>query len=262
MTAEKHPFDIAAEQMEAAADAPVRDQRASHAFWELRSATDAEVVGDYPQTEPCDDDIPFKWGDEQGLGADGFPVVPFPDQKLRPSALWTDVMKAGIPAAWSIGHIYNDKALSVLMRFDLGNCKDYQATVVDDTGNCRSMTYLHIRNAVDPSAIDFERSDFNVVDMIGMPLGSVEISSFDDWLKKTKLAQEGKLAGREEFSRLDFKKLRFLPGNDPTADYFTLARLGTSIYVSLRLKDAIEQSGLSGLEIKTNKRLFASHEVG
>ncbi len=262
MRSPKHPFDIAAEQMEIAADAPVRDQSASTAFWELRSAADVDVVGDYPQTEPCDEEIPLKWGDSEGLGADGFPVVPFPDQKLRSSALRTDVMKAGIPAAWSIGQIFNDKALSVFKRFDLGTFKEYRAKVIDGGGNPQSMTYLHIRNVIDPSAIDFCRSVFLVVDMIGMPLGTVDVDSFDDWVRKTQLAQQGKLAGGEEFSMLDFKTLRLLPGRDPTADYFTLARLGTSIYVSGCLKDAIEQSGLSGLEIKSNKRLFASYEVG
>ena len=262
MTSSKHPFDVAAEQMEIAADSPVRDQNVSTTFWELRSATNVDVVGDYPQTEPCEDDIPFKWGDSQGLGADGFPVVPFPDQKLRSSALRTDVMKAGIPASWSIGHIFNDKALSVFKQFDLGHFKEYQVKVVDRGGKSHAMTYLHIRNVVDPSAVDFSRSVFLVVDMIGLPLGTVDVNSFDDWVKKTQLAQQGKLAGGEEFSRLDFSTLSFLPGHDPSTDYFTLARLSTSIYVSVRLKDAIAQSGISGLEIKPNKRVFASHEVG
>lgn len=262
MTSSKHPFDIVAEQMENAADAPVRDHAISTAFWEIRSATDVGVVGDYPQTEPCDDDVPFKWGDGQGLGTDGFPVVPFPDQKLRSSALRTDVMKAGIPAAWSIGHIFNDKAFSVFKQFDLGHFKEYHVEVVDRGGQSFPMTYLHIRNVIEPSAVDFGRSIFLVVDMLGMPLGTVDVSSFEDWVEKTRLAQQGELAGGEEFSRLDFTMLRFLPGHDPRTDYFTLARLGTAIYVSTRLRDAISQSGISGLEIKPNKRVFASYENG
>lgn len=106
MAAKKHPFDVVAEQLEAAGDQPVAEQEPSPDFWELRSATD-ENVGDYPQTEPCEPDEMLAWGQPEGLAADGFLAVAVPEQRLRPAARWTNVLKAGLPAAWSQGHLFD-----------------------------------------------------------------------------------------------------------------------------------------------------------
>jgi hypothetical protein len=60
-------------------------------------------------------------------------------------------------------------------------------------------------------------------------------------------------------SRVQFKRLYFRRGHQPSVDYFTLARLSITVYISARLKDAIARSGITGLEIKPNKRLFTDH---
>ena len=212
------------------ADEPVAGHDASPDYWELRSATD-ESVGDYPQALLCE---PHDWGESEGLGPDGFPAVPIPEQRLQPTARWTDVLSSSL---WSDGHLLNQKALAVFRRCDLGDFREYPAIVRDHTGSARPLTYLHIRNVIPPTAIDFGRSEFYLAEMLGMPKGPLVINSFEDWLEKQRRASAGELDGCEEFSGIAYKKLFFRQGHAPSVDYFTLERLGITVYISRRLKE-------------------------
>ena len=109
-----------------------------------------------------------------------------------------------------------------------------------------------------PAAIDFGRSEFYLADMFGKPRGPVAVGSFGEWEEAVRRARKGRLDECEKFSRLVYKRLYFLSGHAPSADLFTLARLSVTFYVSARLKDAIEGSGVTGLQIRPNRRLFAN----
>jgi hypothetical protein len=253
MRSRKHPLDVVAEQLEALADGPVAAQEASPDYWELRSATD-ESVGDYPQVVWVDPKQVLEWGDTEGLGPDGFPAVAIPELKLQRKARWTDVLSSSL---WSGGHLFSDEALAVFRQHDLGQVREYPVRVRGKKGDVRALTYLHFRNIVEPTAIDFERSEFYLADMLSIPTGPVVINSFDEWETKTEQAMDGELDGCEEFSQIEYKRLYFRPGHSPTVAYFRLARLGITVYISTRLKEAILSSGITGLEIRPNKRLFA-----
>jgi hypothetical protein len=249
---EKHPLDILAEQMEAAADRPVAAQEESPDYWELRAATD-ETVGDYPQAIIPGDE-PYDWGESEGLGPDGFPNISLPEQELQSAARWTDVLSSSL---WSDGLLFNENALAVFKQCDLGAVREYPAVVRDQTGAARTLTYLHFQNKLEPTAIDFERSEFYLADMLGTPTGRpVVLHSVDDWQEKRRRATEGQLDGCRKFSGIKYKKLYFRTGHRPSVDYFTLP-MGITVYISARLRDAIVRSGISGLEIKPNKRLYA-----
>ena len=259
MAQEKHPLDAAIERLEALADKPVAAQEASPDYWELNFAAD-ESVGDFPQAVLPET---FQWGETEAIGADGFPAVAVPEQELQPAAHWTDVLSSNFPprdnpSAFSEGYLLNDKALAVFKQCNLGEFREYPAIVRDQTGAARSLTYLHIGNVIPPTAIDFERSQFYLADMLGLPKGPVAVNSFEEWLEKQRQAREGELDGCEEFSKIQYKKLFFRSGHTPSVELFRLARLGISVYISARLKDAIVNSGITGLEIKPNKRLFAA----
>lgn len=253
MRNKKHPLDVVAEGLEALADGPVAAQEASPDYWELHSATD-KSVGDYPQVVLSDPDQVLEWGDSEGLGPDGFPAVPIPELELQPKARWTDVLSSSL---WSGGHLFNEEALAVFKQFDLGKAREYPVTVRGKRGAARSLTYLHIRNILEPTAVDFERSEFYLADILSVPTGPVAVHSYEDWCEKTQKARKGRLDGCEEFSMIEYKKLYFRPGLSPSVDYFKLARLGIKVYISARLKEAILASGITGLEIRPNKRLFA-----
>jgi hypothetical protein len=156
-----------------------------------------------------------------------------------------------------VGHLFNETALTVFKRFNLGTFREYPVTVRDRKGGARTLTYLLIRNAIPPTSIDFARSEFYLADMVGHPQAPVAITSFEDWSEKLDLANKGQLAGCERFSRLDFKKLVLHRNHLPTVDLFKLGRLGIRVYISARLKDAIVSSDITGLEIRPNKSLFA-----
>ncbi len=259
MTNDKHPFDIAAERLEAAADKPVAAQDVSPDYWELKIATD-ESVGDYPQAVSLKDD---DWGaseddidESDGIGEDGFPLLPsgLPDLELQSTAKWTDVLSSSL---WPEGYLLNQSALAAFKRFNLGDFREYSALVRDTTGSERSYTYIFLRNVIEPAAVDFKRSEFHIDDILGIPKAPIDINSFDEWLEMQAKADAGELDGIEQFSSLDYKKLFFRHGHAPPVDLFTFARLGVRVYISTRLKDAIVNSGITGSEIKQNKRVFA-----
>jgi len=252
---EKHPLDIVAERLEAVAAAPVAAQDASPDYWELHASTDAAVVGDYPQAVSSDPGVVHGWGESGGLGPDGFPAVEIPEQVLQEAARRTDVMSANL---WDQAFLFNAEALAAFKRCELGNFREYPAVVRDHDGVTHAVTYLHFRNVVPPAAIDFGRSEFYLADMVGKPQGPVAVGSFGEWEEKVQRARKGQLDGCEKFSKLVYKRLFFLPGHAPSADLFTLARLSVTVYVSARLKDAVERSGVTGLEFKPNRRLFAN----
>lgn len=233
------------------ADVPVTEQDASADFWELSEAAD-DSVGDFPQVQFCK---PPAWEGSGGLGADAFPLGPIPEQKLQKTAHWTDVLSSSL---WSGGYLLNDKALAVFKQCDLGESREYPAVVSDLSAARCSLTYLYVRNEVPPEAIDFERSEFYVAEMLGVPKAAVRVLSFEDWWAKTQRARTGKLDGCEEFSRLEFKRLYFKKGHAPSVDLFRLQRLSSRTYISARLKTALVNAGLTGLEIKPNRRLFAA----
>ena len=125
---DKHPLDVVAERLEAIAAARVAIQDASPDYWELHASTDAAVVGDYPQAvcrEPPD------WGESDGLGPDGFPLAPVPEQELQPAARLTDAMSANL---WDEAFLFNGKALAAFRRCDLGDVREYPAVLRDHGG--------------------------------------------------------------------------------------------------------------------------------
>lgn len=249
---EKHPLDLVVARLEVAADMPVATQAASPDYWGLKFATD-DTVGDYPQVVRREE---YNRGEAQGLGPDGFPAVRIPELELQSTALWTDVLSSVL---WSDGYLLNDRALAEFKQCNLGQFREYPVVVRDHTGATRALTYLFIHNVIQPTAIDFERAEFYVANTLGIPLRPVAINSFEEWEEVQRKAMAGELDGCKRFSMVYYKKLFFRRNHLPTVDLFKFARLGTTVYISSRLRESIVNSRITGLEIKLNKRLFADH---
>lgn len=251
MSGEKHPFDVAAEHLEALSNKPTAGSEASPDFWELGPAIDD--MGDYPQA--LSEDPPNR-GPSDGLGPDGFPSAGggLPELELQPDALWTDVLSSSL---WSEGYLLNDRALAAFRRCNLGEHREYAVIVRDAGGQKRSYTYLFVRNLVPPASLDFGRSEFYITTALGIPQAPIAADSFEDFIEKRRKAREGELEGVKRFSSLDYKVLHLRPGQGPSADLFKLEQMGTRTYVTARLRAAIAESGISGLEVRPNKRLFA-----
>lgn len=251
MAKKKHALDVVAEQLAARAAKPYAKEEASPDYWEFSYSAES-----YPQVVLCKPNVVSKWGDLEGLGEDGFPAIPIPEMKLKNKGHQTDVLTAGLPASWSVGRLFNETALALFKQFELGEFREYPVIVRDSKGVAQTLTYLLIRNQIPGASVDFAQSEFFLTDIISDPQGPVEITSFQDWEQKVKLAREGKLDGCEQFSRIAIKRLVLHRDHLPTVDLFKL-RLGITVYISARLKDAIESSGITGLAILPNKRLFA-----
>ena len=249
MSNKKHPFDLAAERLEAIAAQPAAEQDASPDFCEC----EVEVDDQAQMVEPSS--VVLSWGPSKGLGADGFPMIPIPAMRVKGKPPWTDVLSTDLP--WREGYLLNEKALALFRRLELGEFREYPVTVQDRKGNAFLLTYVLIRNEIAPASFDFARSEFYLCDMVGVPKEPVAVESFEEWAAKIVLARKGELNGCEKFSRLAFKKLRFLSGSAPRVDHFTLGRLASTVYVSSRFKEALAASGIAGLEIRPNRRLFA-----
>ena len=254
---EKHPFDLVADQLTAAADAPVAAQKVSPDYWELQLAAD-DSVGDYPQAAWAEEgesgEEDGEIDDTEGLGPDGFPNLPdgLPELALRPGAKWTDVLSSCL---WSEGYLLSPAAHATFGRFDLGNSREYPAVVRGHDGERRPYTYIYCDNQVEPDAIDFRSSEFYITNMLGVPGPAVSVDSFEERSAKLELALAGKLDGCGRFSRIEHKTLFFKPGRRPTVDLFSLSRLGIRVYITAALRGAILEPGITGLEIKENRRL-------
>lgn len=194
------------------------------------------------------------WGESEGLGTDGFPAIPIPSQILQPEARWTDVLSSSL---WQDGYLVNEKALAAFKAVNLGNFREYPATVCDQQGKPHSLFYIHLQNIVQPAKIDFPRSIFHVADILGMPGDAIDIRSFEDWEQNMRLAMDGKLNGCEEFSSLEYSLLHFHEAFRPPADIFQIARLGTTVYASAKIRTIIFESDISGVEFKENRKLVA-----
>jgi len=249
----KHPFDVVAEKLETLAAEPAAEQDASPDYWEILFPLSRREA-----TPIKRDPLVYDSAQGEGLGPDGFPKVPIPEMKLKGRGRLTDVVLTELPVSWSVGYLYSEKALAVFKQFELGIFREYPVAVSGGKGVEHPMTYLLIRNFVPWTAIDFARSEFYVNDLVSIPQGPVTITSAQDLAEKKKLAFEGQLNGFEKFSRMDYKRLVLLQDHLPTADLFRLERgMGIRVYISARLKEAIGKSGITGLEIRPNKRLFA-----
>ncbi len=260
MSDDQHPFDKAAESLQKMADQPVAGQDASPDLWAMEFAAD-DSVGDYPQAMPLVEPKAWEPGDPidetGGLDGDGFPRLPdgLEAQQLLPTAQWTDVLSSNL---WSDGYLLSEKALQPFRQAALGQFREYPVTVVDSKGDERPYTYLFIKNEVPPSALDFERSEFYITDMLSTPIAPVTINSYEEWLTTLERANAGELEGGEEFSSIAYKRLYFRAGHTPEVELFRLERLCVTTYISTRFKDALRLAGITGLEIKHNRRLFVS----
>lgn len=253
MSKEKHPLDKAAEQMEDNANSISKGRTGTESFAELSYCLEVDVIGEYPQANPVDNKA---FIDDGYLYLDRFPE-PASDPieyQLVKGAYWTDVLSASLRY---LCYVVNSKALEVFKKFDLGNVRYYNAVVTDNKNIKQDYTCIFLCNHISVDDIDFSRSECFLVDMISQPIGKISITDKEDFLKKSDEANEGTLPDSEEFSHIAIGKVQLLPGKTPSASIFGMGQyLGSKVYVSTPLRDALIDAGITGLKFKENSRLF------
>lgn len=234
-----------------AVDRFVGNQNASQSYVRVRFATD-DSVGEYPQAAIPDSEK-YLEGNGEPYQQD-CPVVkkqPVP-LKLRRAARWTDVLSSDL---WSEGWLVNEKAIGLLKGFPLGNHLEVPA-VVQRRKETRSYSYVFIANHVSLEDVDFARSAFYVADMIGSPVGSIEVESAEDLAQKRRNVNAGAVEGFKRFSRVECQRLQFRKGRAPQAAVFGLGSVGIEMYLTRELCVALRRAGVTGLEFRRNNKLF------
>ncbi len=102
--------------------------------------------------------------------------------------------------------------------------------------------------------IDFINSDFYITEMLGAPIMDIELKNQQEFMTIRKKVSNGEMDGIEEFSSLDLKKVVF-KRNTKTPDFFTLSGCGTTMFITQRLYDKINEAGLKGFELTSTRRI-------
>ena len=248
MTENKHPFDLVAQKLKTAWDEPVIEQPASE-DWCLLEHTADDTIGVYPQVTIANDDA--------GDGNQDVPPQSLMHFHLESNANWTDVLSASLRPG---NFLLNEKGAAL---FDAAKLGEYQVSpsIVGSIGReQRKYVLLSLESKLAPETIDFERSEFYFVGQLRMPVGPAEVNSYQEWVEKLDLGFKGELAGFPRFTSLGYKSLYFKEGYTPPFDLFMLGgRLSAEIFITHRFKDALHDSGVTGLTTSPNRRLFASN---
>ena len=219
---------------------------------EFSFCMDDEIAGAYPQAAPKKANGDFI--DEGVLYFDHFPK-PAGDPiklKMQSGAKWTGVMSASHKF---LCLLVDAEALEIFKKFELGNVGYFDA-VVSKSKTKKDYTYIFVCNHVTIDDVDFARSQCFLVDMISEPLGKIKIADKADYAKKVEQANEGTLPKSEPFCRITFGKIQLRSGHEPKADIFGMSQLGSRIYVSNALRDAILEAEISGCEFSKNTELI------
>jgi len=259
-----HPLDRIANQLITQGARLFAEQRNCSEIWELSLDDDRDVVGEFPQCRsgieiPDFSDktrlLPVDVADARQYDACGFPDYSrgVPSLRLQPYSKWTDAMKSDLAMD---GILLSETAWSLFQQHNLGIFRVYPARICDKSGNEKQYQFAFLRNELSPYVVDFARSEFFISDILGLPGEQIIVSSFEEWLElDNKMNQRGSL---EYGSSINYKKLFFQRADAPGYDIFSFKKLSCTLYITEKLKNAIELFRISGLKINPNQRVYLS----
>ena len=209
-------------------------------------------MGDYPQASFPKERDGFE--DDGGHYHDRFPKPKRTPVRLRlrPEVKWTGVLSA---SGTHGGLVVDDEALKVFRRFRLGTSRVVPATVQGPRREKRAYHCLFIANHLGLDDVDFAESEFKLVDMLSDPIAPIKITSATDYEAKVVLARKGELPNAEAFSRIIFTRFAVRRAALPDADLFGAGRFLRGLFVTDALKDALGESGVSGIDLTPNRVL-------
>ena len=210
------------------------------------------MVGDYPQASFLKTRDGFE--DDGGHHHDRFPKPKRTPVRLRlrPEVKWTGVLSASGTHGCLV---VDDEALKVFRRFRLGVSQVVPATVQGPRREKRAYHCLFIANHLGHDEVNFAESKFKFVDMLRDLIAPIKITSATDYEAKVTLARKGELPKAEAFSRIIFTRFAVRRAALPDADLFGAARFLRGLLVSDALKNALEASGVSGIDLTPNRVL-------
>lgn len=203
-------------------------------YYTLDNRTDKEVGNVFPQVDCINQEL------AHAIKFDAF--LPNLDTeilfKLEPKAKLTDVLSQGAIAAH--GLLVNRKVIDIFASFNLMKHKYYKCLVKDKKDNTHEYFFLHLADNF-TEKIDYEKSIFYSTRST-FRQEEIKISSYEDYLKKQNL--NNFLWG------VEIDKISFDKSNNISHDLFSSIPFDMGIYITLKLKLALEEYNISGITIK------------
>jgi hypothetical protein len=203
-------------------------------YYSVDNKTDKEVGNVFPQAT-C-----LTKAQAHMLRADQFPASePSLEFELEKKAKLTDVVSEA--AMGTSGLLISQKLKALLEEFSLMRYKMYPVRLITKKGD-ETYFWLHL---VDPELvrkIDYPNSVFYWTDC-SFREDIIKLNTFNDYAVKKKA--NGALWD------VEVEKLRLLPAfTSKPYDLFKLSPISTDIFISQKLKQALEAHQITGLEIK------------
>jgi hypothetical protein len=160
--------------------------------------------------------------------------------KLAKGANLTDMLSQAAISAH--GFLINEKIKTAFEQFKIVPHKYYPATIEDHEGNIHQYFWLHLVWEDWKNIIDWKNSSF-FIRRVSKNLGSIDISSYDDFLSKKKELGVVKMI---DFEKVTLKsKIEF--------DLFT--QLKSDVYSTKPLKEYTEHNSFSGVDFSIAEKI-------
>jgi len=214
----------------------------STSFYILKNASGTKQTGNvYPQSVEMSANYPYKSVEScWNLTHDKFPdFVPNLNAfKLDKRAKVTDVVSVG---SIYFGFLMNQKMMSVLQKYKLPQNQFYPAYLEHKQQTFNSFYFFHSVGFFD-SDIDFQKTEFYVWDRFDyrMNLNVDSAESLKKFIQSDKFKHNWVLKTN---------KYIFIDNKVPDLDLFRISFSDPRTYISHRLKTALEEANITGIEI-------------
>lgn len=222
-------------------------------YFIVEESLDEKIIGkDFPQVckfvkgyDPKGDNALFSLYEYRNSLPDYIPNLD--GMMLAGSAKLTDFLSSG----FGHGYIMSDKAKKVLEQFHLCSHLFYPLGLYKRKVKFDYFLLNYISNY--SYFVDYEKTSFKEYDIISeQSSSSFFVNSKEEYLERRRNIKNKKgiswgIWGDRIVMNKDF---------DPELDFFVICMLDTNVYVSKRLKDAIEAAGLTGWEFNPAANLI------
>jgi hypothetical protein len=243
-----HPLEKMAEDLINKENSFFSDQKISDNFWVISESAGTVESGTYPQVESLNPTESHKLRynempqDSVNLGI----------YTLNEGAKLTDFLSCAALAA--DGFLISKKAKAVLEQYNLGNSKYFSATIVKNTD---SLEYFWLHLVTDQSTnINYDSSTFYIQrGLVDPDQEAVKIRSLTEFRKKSQELMDEWLNKGGQHLSLKIKEIYLKDSFDRTLDIFGFAKMNLELYISKRLREAIKDNGLTGMDIDNTRKV-------
>lgn len=251
-----HPLDKIAIDLQNQGKAYFLDQEDSQDFWEIEySVATKETGSQFPQVTikgKYDYDKPDSVHKLRFNQMPDF-IPDFGSLTFLRGAKPTDIVSVGVFAAQ--GFLISEKGKKVFEQFNLGEHKFFPVKIAKKE---ESYDYYWLHLCSDETdSIDYPNSIFYLQHgILGTKREIIKIESKKDLHEKKEILKINFHVEKQEYKEIGPKKIVLTRQYNKDIDIIGFVRLGIELYITNRFKKAIEESGITGIELIPSKKLF------